>query len=289
MEPRDRSRAQTLKSLDLALRVLGSFSSGRRERGVTELARDFGVSKATIYRVLVTMERRRYVVQNPVTGRYFLGTRLGQIVQLAGPRLDLAAEAQPYMEHLRERTREVVHLDVLDGDEVVVIARLDGLQPVQVMSKVGDRGPAHCISTGKAILSYADLQVFEQVVAGGLARYTERTHDTAGSLSRELARVREAGFAVNWGEWRAEVHGIGAPVVDSSLRVVAALGICGPSNRLTEELVYTTAPAVADAATRLSVHLGASENELRNERAAALASAKDRARPDEAAGSETEG
>lgn len=270
MEPRDHSKAQTLKSLDLALRVLAAFSSRQCERGVTELARSFGVSKATIYRVLVTLERHRYVVQNPVTGRYRLGTRLGQIVQSAGPRLDLAAEAQPYMEQLRERTREVVHLDVLDGDDVVVVAKLDGLQPVQVMSKVGDRGPAHCISTGKAILTYAGPQVFDQVVARGLTRYTERTHTTAGSLYRELARIREAGFAINWGEWRAEAHGIGAPVVDNSLRVVAALGICGPSTRLTEELVYAIAPAVADAATRLSIHLGASESELQHERATSL-------------------
>jgi IclR family transcriptional regulator, KDG regulon repressor len=287
MEPRDRSKAQTLKSLDLALRVLGSFSEWR-ERGVTELAQDFGVSKATIYRVLVTLERHRYVVQNPATSRYRLGPRLGLIVQSAGPRLDLATEAQPYMEQLRERTKEVVHLDVLDRDEVVVIAKLDGLQPVQVMSRVGDRGPAHCISTGKAILAYADPQALDLVVAGGLARYTERTHATASSLSRDLARIREAGFAVNRGEWRTEARGIAAPVADSTLRVVAALGICGPSTRLTEELVSAAAPAVIDAATRLSVHLGASESELHARRAATLlASAKDQARPDEAPGPET--
>jgi IclR family KDG regulon transcriptional repressor len=261
MVPRDHSRAQTLKSLDLALRVLGSFSNGRRERGVTELSRDFGVSKATIYRVLVTLERHRYVVQDPVTGRYRLGPRLGLITQSAGPRLNLAAEAQPYMEQLRESTKEVVHLDMLDGDKVVVIARLDGLQPVQVMSKVGDRGPAHCISTGKAILAYAGNQTFEQVVAGGLTRYTERTHATVDSLSRELARVREAGFAINWGEWRTEAYGIGAPIADSTLRVVAALGICGPVTRLTEEYISANAPAVIDAATQLSVYLGAPESE----------------------------
>jgi DNA-binding IclR family transcriptional regulator len=284
MEPRDRSKAQTLKSLGLALRVLGSFSE-QGERGVTELAQEFGVSKATIYRVLVTLERHRYVVQNPATDRY----RLGLIAQSAGPRLDLATEAQPYIEQLRERTKEVVHLDVLDRNEVVVIAKLDGLQPVQVMSRVGDRGPAHCISTGKAILAYADPQALGLVVAGGLTRYTERTHATASSLSRELARIREAGFAVNWGEWRTEARGIAAPVADSTLRVVAALGICTPSTRLTEELVSAAAPAVIDAATRLSVHLGASESELDARRAATLlALAKDKARPDEAPGPETE-
>ncbi len=78
MRARDRSRAQILQSLDLALRVLGSFGGERRERGVTEVARDSGVSKTTIYRLLATLEGRRYVTQNPVTGRYCLGPVLGR-------------------------------------------------------------------------------------------------------------------------------------------------------------------------------------------------------------------
>lgn len=275
MEPRDRSKAQTLKSLDLALRLLGSFSSARRERGVTELAQEFSVSKATIYRALVTLERHRYVAQNPVTGRYRLGPRLGQLVQSAGPRLDLGAEARPYMEQVRERTKETVHLDVLDGDEVVVTAKLDGLQTVQVMSKVGNRGPAHCVSTGKVILAYGERYLFDRVVAGGLARYTERTHDTAASLSGELEKIRAAGFAVNWAEWREEARGIAAPVVDGSLRVVAALGICGPSARLVGDVVTANAAAVSHAARGLSIHLGAPEGELDAGRLAEVRFAED--------------
>lgn len=260
MKRRDRSKAQILKSVDLALCVLGSFSSERRERGVTELARGFGVSKTTIYRVLVTLERHLYVTQNPVTGRYRLGPRLGEISRSAGPRLDLSAEARPYMEQLREHTKEVVHLDVLDGNEVVVIAKLDGLQPVQVMSSVGDRGPAHCVSTGKVILAYVDdPRVFDRIVAKGLTSYTEHTHATASSLCRELAHIREAGFAINWGEWRAEARGIAAPIVDSVLRVVAAMGICGPTTHLTEKFISESVPAVVNAAARLSAHLGAPE------------------------------
>lgn len=282
MQARDRSKAQILKSLDLALVVLSSFSSERRERGVTDLARAFGVSKATIYRVLVTLEKHRYVTQNPVTGRYRLGPRMGQIVQSAGPRLDLAAEAHPYMERLRERTGEVVHLDVLDGEEVVVIARLDGLRPVQVMSRIGDRGPAHCVSTGKAMLAYGDPYTVERVVAGGLPRYTERTHVTASSLSRELTRIREEGLAVNWGEWRAEARGLAAPVVDSAMRVVAAVGICAPAARLTEELVSVCGPAVVEAANQFSAHLGASDGELPDEKKAKLSLMPEPTRPEEA-------
>jgi IclR family KDG regulon transcriptional repressor len=284
MKTRDRSKAQILKSLDLALRVLASFNGARRERGVTDLAQDFRVSKATIYRVLVTLERHGYVAQNPMTGRYRLGARLGQITRSAGPRLDLPAEARPYMEQLREHTGEVVHLDVLDGDEVVVIAKLDGLQPIQVMSRVGDRGPAHCVSTGKVLLAHADPHTFDRVVAGGLLRYTERTHATASSLSKELERIREGGYAVNWGEWRAEARGIAAPIVDSTLQVVAAVGICSPSTRLTEECVSAYTPVVVDAAVRLSVHLGASESALSSESAAMFSLAHDPTGPDETEG-----
>ena len=137
-------------------------------------------------------------------------------------------------------------------------------------------------------MACSDTQALDLVVAGGLVRYTELTHTTVGSLSSELAQIREAGFAVDWGEWRAEVRGVAAPIVDSSLQVVAALGVCGPSNRLTGELVYAIAPAVIDIATRLSIHLGAPESELHAACAAMHTSSEDRAQPDEAAGPEIE-
>jgi len=107
LRARDRGRAQILQSLDPALRVPGSFSGERRERGVTELARVFGVSKTTIYRLLANLEGHRYVTQNPVTSRYCLGARLGQVTCTAGPQPHPPAEADPYMEELRERTKEL--------------------------------------------------------------------------------------------------------------------------------------------------------------------------------------
>lgn len=260
MEARDHEKAQILKSLDVALRVLELFSGERPERGVTDIAAQIGVSKASIYRVLVTLERRRFVVQNPSSGRYRLGPRLGQIGQLSLAGLNLPVEARPFMEELRDHTGEEVHLAVLDGGEAIYIAKVEGMQPVQVVSRIGDRSPAHCVSTGKMLLAHAADRAVEKMLDGGLVCYTDRTHAAPSSLFGELEDIRRKGYAVNWGEWRTEVRGVAAPVLDGTEQVVASVGICSPASRLDEEAVEKYAPMVVDIADRISRQLGASSN-----------------------------
>ncbi|WP_420542004.1 IclR family transcriptional regulator [Rubrobacter naiadicus] len=264
MKSRDHNKAQILKSLDTGLQVLGSFDRVKSEWGVTELAERLGASKASIYRVLATLERHRYVFQNPSTGRYRLGSSAIQLGQLAMNHLNLSESALPYMEQLRDRTGEEVHLAILEGKEAVYIAKVNGLRPVQVVSSIGDRCPAHCVSTGKILLAYADSAFVKSIIADGLVGYTDRTHATPSSLLRELELVREQGYSINWGEWREDVRGVAAPVMDASQQVVASIGICGPAFRLTEEFIDTNIPIVVDVGARLSEQLGAPP---RNERA----------------------
>ncbi len=250
-------RPQLLKSLDFALRLLECFDDGRRERGVTELARELGVSKATVYRVLATLEHRAYVAQNPITEQYRLGPRLRQLGHVAARRIDLPIEARPAMEQLRDLTGDTVHLAVLDGPDAVYIAKVEGTHPVQVVSHIGDRCPAHAISTGKVLLAHADAPTLARLLSAGLPRFTPLTHAAPEDLQAELARIRAAGFAVNWGEWRDEVRGIAAPVRDASGQVVAALGICSHVTRLTEARIATLTGTVVGVAAQLSTHLGA--------------------------------
>lgn len=240
--------------------MLEAFEEGRLEWGITELASELRVSKATIYRVLATFERRGYVVQNPENRNYRLGPGLRKISQSAVSSLmDLSVEARPFMEDLRNRTKETVHLAVLDGDEAVYVAKLEGLRPVQVVSSIGDRCPACCVSTGKVLLAYAGSDYVERMVVPNLVRYTVHSHGTLESLSKELARVREKGCAVNRGEWRTELSGVAAPVLDGARRVVAAIGICGLSSSLDNERVATITPIVKDVGVQLSAHLGVPE------------------------------
>lgn len=250
------SKAQILKSLDVALRVLEAFTVERPERGVTELADLLGVSKASIYRVLATLERREFVMQDSVSGRYRLGPGMRRAGNMSVADLDLPTEARPFMERLRDETGEEVHLAALDGGQAVYVAKVGGVHPIQVVSNIGDRSPAHCVSTGKMLLAYAEQNDLERLLNHGLVCYTERTHATRHSLTQELGRVRQQGYAVNWGEYRNDVRGVAAPIVDSNGQVNASIGICGPAYRLTSELIAASAPIVTETATALSAYLG---------------------------------
>lgn len=256
MEDTTKEKAQTLKSVDLALRVMESLRDADSERGVTELAKQFGVSKATVYRTLATLERRRYVSQNPASGRYRLGPTLRRFSQVTLDQVDLPAEAMPYMEGLRDRTGEAVHLAVLDADCALYVSKAEGLRPVQVVSSIGERCPAHCVSTGKVLLAYADESYVDGLIFRGLTRYNERTNASSGPLKEELKKIRKIGYAINRGEWREEVSGVAAPITTGDGQVIAAMGVCVPSVRLDEEALASFTPFVVEAAKSLSMQFG---------------------------------
>jgi IclR family transcriptional regulator, KDG regulon repressor len=246
-----------LKSLDLSLRILDSFESGPPDRGVSELAREFRVSKPTIYRVLATLQRHGYLIQNPTSEMYSLGPRLRRLGQVAASRFDLPTEARPHMIQLRNLTQDTVHLAVLEGKEAVYVAKEEGLLPVQVVSHVGAHCPAHCVATGKVLLAFASEAMQSKIIGEGLQAYTDLTYSTPDAIRQELQRIREQGYGFNRGEWRIEVRGVAAPVRDASGEVVAAIGVCCPAPRMTDTRVTEIAAVVMNSASQLSVHIGA--------------------------------
>jgi DNA-binding IclR family transcriptional regulator len=262
--PLSRETGPPLKSLDVSLQVLEALDNGAPERGVSELAREVGASKAAVYRILATLARRGYVTQNPATSQYAIGPRLRRFSHVASSKLDLLSVARPFLTELRDATLDTVHLAVLEGGDSVYIAKEDGLHPVQVTSRVGARCPAHCVATGKALLAFADAADRERLIAAGLTRYTPLTHAEPDDFRREINAIRDRGCAINTGEWRTEVRGVAAPVFDSSGHVVAALGVCSPSTRMPDARLAEACAIVGDVAARLSALLGGAPRATRD-------------------------
>lgn len=245
-----------LKSLDVSLQVLEALDNGAPERGISDLAREVGASKAAVYRILSTFARRGYVAQNPVTSRYAIGPRLRRFSHVASGTLDLLTVARPFLTELRDATLDTVHLAVLEGGEAVYVAKEVGLHPVQVTSRVGARCPAHCVATGKALLAHAGDETWQRLLGPGLTRFTPLTHAEPDDFRQEMARIQECGCAVNRGEWRAEVRGVAAPVFDGSGHAVAAIGVCSPDSRMPDSRFDEACETVKDIAARLSGQLG---------------------------------
>jgi IclR family transcriptional regulator, KDG regulon repressor len=215
--------ATLAKGLDI-LEVLSSVE----DASLTELGRRLGISAPTLFRILATLTARGYAEKHPGTGRYRATLKSWALGAQVVRRVTLRDVARPYLEALLAATREAPHLAVLEGDGVVVIERLEAPHPVRVDTYLGQRAPAHCSATGKAILAFRPAA---PAAAVPLARYTSATLDDPAALARELALVRQRGYAVNQEEWRRGVCAVAVPLRGPGGAVVAALSLTMPTER----------------------------------------------------------
>jgi DNA-binding IclR family transcriptional regulator len=170
-------------------------------------------------------------------------------------RIDMKRVAEPFMESLAKTTQETVHLSVLDDTDVFYVHKIDSSQPVRAYSEISGRAPAYCVATGKALLAFQE-DSYLQRFGERLHVHTPRTLATQVELRKELAQVRQQGYAINRGEWRETVGGLAAPIFDAHRRPLAAIGISGPVERLRAPQLKSFTPEVLRAARDISEALG---------------------------------
>jgi len=162
------------------------------------------------------------------------------------------------MEKLVGEVQEGVILGVLDGFEVVYVHLVESSQAVRVHAAVGDRIPAHCTSTGLALLSQQEDTYLDRAVPAKLPAFTEQTIVNRRTLLAELQRIRGRGYAINRGGWRVDVGGIAVRIGDTHGHVVSGLCIAVPRYRMTNAWIARSAPSLIRVAEKISMALGAS-------------------------------
>ena len=242
------------------LALLEVLARSERALGVTELARQLSLGKSNVHRLLQALTELGYVRRHEPSGTYQASIRLWELGSAVLAHMDLRAVATPWMETLLERTRETVHLSVLDGDEVVYVHKLDSPEPVRAYSQIGGRAPAYAVATGKALLAWQGEAVLESLAARLQPHSSMTIHDPQAFL-QEMERVRRLGFAVNRGEWRESVCGVAAPIRDPAGQVIAAIGLSGPADRLRPSTFDAVAGPVIEAAGAISSALSGGSSE----------------------------
>jgi IclR family KDG regulon transcriptional repressor len=242
------------KTLLKGLDVLQALACSQTARGVSELAQELGLTRSNAHRTLQTLVSAGYARQDR-SGNYECTLKLFELANAVLSRMDITRVAEPFIKELAEKTKETVHLSVLDGLDVVYLQKIDSPQPVRAYSSIGGRSPAYCVATGKALLAHQDPAYLGKF-AGRLEAFTPRTITSLAKLSEELEQVRRQGYAVNRGEWRESVGGLAAPVFDAASRPVAGVGISGPTERLRPTTIRTFSRDVITAARGISRALG---------------------------------
>jgi DNA-binding IclR family transcriptional regulator len=172
--------------------------------------------------------------------------------------VDLTDVARPVIEALRDETGEATSLAVYSEGEAIFLAKATSDRALTVNHGVGTRMPAHCSALGKVLLAgQRDPEEFDRVVAQrGLAPNTPRSITEAATLRSHLELVVSRGWALDDEEFAQGLRCMAAPVYDASGDVVAAVGLSGPTNRVTQERVDALAERVRWASTTLSEQLG---------------------------------
>lgn len=237
------------------LRVLEAVARSSGPRGASELARELELTRSNVHRTLQTLTAAGYLRAAADGSGYECTVKLFELSSAVMERVDVRRCAQAHIHRLAQRTAETVHLSILDGNEVVYLDKIESPQPVRAYSSIGGRAPAHCVASGKALLSRLDPAAWEAFVAAGLPAWTERTLTDPEQLARELAQVRDTGCAVNRGEWRISVAGLASVVFDAAGRACAAVGVSGPVDRVLPAEARCQ-EAVLEAAAAISRELG---------------------------------
>jgi IclR family KDG regulon transcriptional repressor len=215
--------------------------------------------RTTVHELLGTLANRSYlavVLGQPL--RYQLGVRLFQLGSVFAHQLDLAREAQRIATEVAAECDETVHVALLEGTDVIYIARVESTHPVRMVSAVGRRLPAHCTGVGKMLLSALSGAEVDNLYAkqGALPTMTSNSIASLRRLKSELNDIRARGLAYDEAESSEDVHCVAAGVHDHTGAMVAGMSISVPTTRWGEARRTTLTALVREGAARLSTSLG---------------------------------
>jgi IclR family transcriptional regulator, KDG regulon repressor len=251
---RDKSFLAVADRLFTTLETFTNFPEG--ELSLDEITRLNGLPKSTCFRLLQSLEKCGFLVQNRETGRYSLGERFFALVNTGLPYQRLISIAKPFLHSLMLTFGESVNLGVFDEGMVAHIFAIDSPKPYRVTATIGNRANLHCTGMGKSIAAYLLPEELEQaLLKHGLPARTNRTLTSTESLTEDLATVRQTGVSHDNQEDVEGVECFAAPLFGKDGTLLAAISISGPSVRMGAQAESMRA-AVRETARRISRMLG---------------------------------
>jgi len=218
-----------------ALYILEYFGGRRNEPArLAEIARALHMNPSTAARFLASLAACGYVRQDPDTQRYALTAKLCTLAQTVQKGLDVRALAEPCLRELSARFDESACLAVEKDMEVVYVLTVPNASSVlRTTKRIGSLAPMHCTGVGKLLLLEKEPSYIDGLIAvKKLTAFTEKTITTRERLLQELTLVRHRGYAVDDEECETGVMCIAVPIYDCTDRIVAAMSLTGPAERM---------------------------------------------------------
>jgi DNA-binding IclR family transcriptional regulator len=245
-----------MQTVDKALGLLGYFSEGRPEIGLSEIARLSEFNKATARRFLLALEKHGFVEQDTRTRRYRLGPGLLRLARVREAVSPVQAVVRPILEELVRRTGETAHFSLYAGGSLATLGLVESTQSNRVMLERGEVIPLHATASGFAFMAFARPEIVDAALRKSLTGHTDLTITDAGEIRRQLQSVARTGVAVAKGSYEDGVCGIAAPVFGEDKFARGAVAIAAPTSRAKRDVIAAIQPEVRRAAAEISSAMG---------------------------------
>jgi DNA-binding IclR family transcriptional regulator len=238
------------------LQVLMQFTRQQRELTGAELSRRLSLPRASVFRMLYTLEQGGFVERTEDGVSYRLGLAVLRLGFELLASMDLTELGHPVIEELRDRTSYSAHLVVRDAREVVFVAKAPGRNTMFHSIQVGARLPAHATVLGRILLSDLDMAALRQLYPETpLPAFTAKTPTELKDLRVLIDQDRARGYGISMGGFETGISTIAAPVFNQHGLVVAAISITVPSARIEDADIAPLVQRVRDSAQQLTERL----------------------------------
>jgi IclR family transcriptional regulator, acetate operon repressor len=246
-----------IQSVDRCFDILEALSLAAGHLSLADLSARVGLNLSTCHHLVATIARRGYIIQDRVTRRYALSSKVFELSEARTRQIDLVGLAMPVLEQVAHDTGEAAQLAVIEGTDLLTVARLNTRHAVRVEGTLSKSNAAHATAIGKAILAWLPEREIDEILAAkGLHHFTHNTITTRDALIEALRLVRRHGYAEDREEFQPNVWCVAAALRGHKGSVAGSIGVSLPLMRASETLVTRVQDAVMTAAAGVSRDLG---------------------------------
>lgn len=236
------------------LDILELLSSSTEGYTLTEIADAINTPKSSIFPVVHTLNQRRFISINKQTSKYIIGINTFAVSSCYLKNLDVLDLIKEEMRHIVDEGLETCQLGVLDKGEVLYIAKIDSLEPIRLISSVGNRLPAYCTALGKALLCDYSSSKLRNLYPNELKSFTKNTITNIDVLYEQLNTIHETSIAMECEESTQHIKCIAVPVRKDNI-IVLSISVTIPTFRETPEKIELVKKLLIQSKNKIEILL----------------------------------
>lgn len=235
MEDAEPKSAYSVPPVERALKLLRYIGDGNRARNLSVVARELGINRTTLIRLIHTLLDHRMIEEIGEDRGYRLGAGLVSLGAQAIQGRDIVQVCQPILHRLCQQTGMSAHLGVLDGRDIIYLCRETPNSHLVSNVRTGSRLPAHASSIGRAILAEMPDDELRQLFSGdAVAQATAKTPATVDEIIQQAHEDNSAGYAWSVGNFETGIGSCAAVVLDHTGQPAGAINVSGPESRFSD-------------------------------------------------------